>query len=68
MEKKSMGICPKCGQDYAGMTDYKMYSDSLVTEWECFLCNETWTEYACLTYDGYVHNDKEYNKDGELVR
>lgn len=63
--KNEMGICPKCGADHTEMTDYEMDLDCLWTKWECYACGESWSEYATLIYDGYVHNDKTYDADGK---
>ena len=65
MRKNEMGICPKCGADHTGMTDYDMDLDCLWTKWECYACGESWSEYATLIYDGYVHNDKVYDAEGK---
>ena len=64
-KKNEMGICPKCGNDYARMEDYEMDVDCLWTKWYCPDCDETWTEYALLKYDGCVVDGITYNKDGE---
>lgn len=65
MRKNEMGICPKCGADHTGMTDYEMDLDCLWTKWECHTCGESWSEYATLIYDGYVYDNKTYDADGK---
>ena len=65
MRKNEMGVCPKCGADHTGMTDYEMDLDCLWTKWECYICGESWSEYATLIYDGYTYEGKTYDADGK---
>lgn len=64
-KKKMMGVCPKCGSRCSEMTDYEMDLDCLWTKWYCKDCEESWSEYATLIYDGYCYNGKIYDMDGE---
>ena len=65
MRKKEMSICPKCGSDHSEMTDYEMDIDCLWTNWSCNDCEEAWTEYYTLIYDGYATDDKVYDAEGK---
>ena len=67
MRKNEMGVCPKCGADHTGMTDYEMDLDCLWTKWECYTCGESWSEYATLIYDGYAHEGKVYDAEGKEI-
>lgn len=65
MRKREMCVCPKCDSDHTEMTDFEMDIDCLWTKWGCLDCEETWTEYYTLTYDGYAHNGKVYDAEGK---
>ena len=65
MEKRDIGICPKCGYDESVMEDYEMDVDCLWTEWTCLECGESWNEYYTLIYDGYHYNGVTYDADGK---
>ena len=64
-KKREMGICPKCGSDYNKVIDQEIDVDCLWTKWHCNDCEETWTEYYSLTYDGYYYDGKVYGADGK---
>lgn len=63
--KREMGTCPKCGNDYCEMTDYEMDIDCLWTKWWCKGCEKSWNEYYTLIYNGYVTDDKVYDAEGK---
>ena len=63
--KREMCQCPICG-DYTGrIEDYEFDIDCLWMKLYCPDCDESWTEYATLTYDGYCHEGKVYDADGK---
>ena len=45
--------------------DYEMDIDCLWIAFHCPHCEETWSEYYTLTYDGYTHKGVVYDADGE---
>ena len=63
--KTEMGVCPKCGGDDTRIKDYEMDIDCLWTNWYCPDCEESWSEYATLTYDGYNYDGTTYDADGK---
>ena len=65
IKKREMCVCPKCGNDTTEMKDFEMDIDCLWTAWYCPECEEQWSEYYTLTYDGYSHNGKVYYAEGE---
>ena len=64
-KKREMGVCPKCGGDDTRIEDYEMDIDCLWTRWYCPDCEESWTEYYTLTYDGCCYDGKVYDADGK---
>ena len=65
MIKNDGYICPKCGEWDVGTEDYEMDVDCLWVKLHCPHCEEDWSEYYTLTYDGYHHNGKVYDADGK---
>ena len=66
MGRKNDGyVCPKCGEWDGVIEDYEIDIDCLWISFHCPHCEETWSEYYTLTYDGYTHNGVVYDADGE---
>ena len=63
--KTEMCECPKCGEVEARVEDYEFDIDCLWIKCYCTACEESWTEYATLTYDGYSYNGKVYDAEGK---
>ena len=61
MGRKNDGyVCPKCGEWDVRTEDYEMDIDCLWIKLHCPHCEETWSEYYTLTYDG-TGNEKDEN-------
>ena len=65
MRKNEGYVCPKCGEWDVRTEDYEMDVDCLWVKLHCPHCEEDWSEYYTLTYDGYTHNGKVYDADGK---
>ena len=66
--KHQYGHCPCCGSDEnVECTDIVTYDEMIKEKWYCIDCNESWTEFFQRIYDGAVHDDNEYDKDGDPV-
>lgn len=65
MIKNDGYICPKCGEWDVRTEDYEMDVDCLWVKLHCPHCEEDWSEYYTLTYDGYTHKGVVYEADGK---
>ena len=65
MRKNEGYVCPKCGEWDVRTEDYEMDVDCLWVKLHCPHCEEDWSEYYTLTYDGYCHEGKTYDADGK---
>ena len=63
--KNDACMCPICGEYTARIEDYEMDIDCLWQKLYCPDCEESWSEYYTLTYDGYCHDGKVYDADGK---
>ena len=63
--KKEVYVCPKCGSYMSMIKDYEFDVDCLWLRMECQDCEEEWSEYAILQYDGCSYNGHMYDKDGK---
>ena len=68
LRKDSDCTCPKCGSaDHAEVIDWDWGDEYLVRKMWCNECCVDWREYYRIEYDGYTHENKEYDKDGREV-
>ena len=65
MRKNDACMCPVCGEYTARIEDYEIDIDCLWQKLYCPDCEESWSEYYTLTYDGYCHDGKVYDADGK---
>ena len=65
MRKNEGYVCPKCGEWDVRTEDYAMDIDCRWVRLYCPHCEEGWSEYYSLTYDGYCHEGKTYDADGK---
>ena len=65
MRKNEGYVCPKCGEWDVRTEDYEMDVDCLWVKLYCPHCEESWSEYYTLTYDGYTHKGVVYDADGK---
>ena len=65
MIKNEGFVCPKCGEWDVRTEDYVMDIDCLWVKLSCPHCEESWSEYHSLTYDGYTYEGKVYDADGK---
>lgn len=65
IKKNEMYVCPKCGEWESVIEDYEMDIDCLWVKLSCNKCEEEWSEYYTLLYDGCVYKGKTYDPDGK---
>ena len=63
--KNDACMCPVCGEYTARIEDYEIDIDCLWQKLYCPDCEESWSEYYTLTYDGYTHDGIVYDADGK---
>ena len=63
--KNDACMCPVCGEYTARIEDYEIDIDCLWQKLYCPDCEESWSEYYSLTYDGYAHDGVVYDADGK---
>ena len=64
--KDSDFVCPKCGESNCVEMDFECDFDGARIKYECSDCGTKWVEFFALVYDGYLCEDKLYDRDGKL--
>ena len=68
MLKNEEYVCPECGKAVdVEVIDTEFDYECMVQKVYCSHCDCSWREYFILRYDGYSHNDEEFDKQGRKV-
>ena len=66
IKKTEQFVCPHCGAE-GKICNYDMDIDGLWMGMYCPECDERWSEWAQLTYDGCSIKGQVYDKEGNEV-
>ena len=66
IKKTEQFVCPHCGAE-GKICNYDMDIDGLWMGMYCLECDERWSEWAQLTYDGCSIKGQAYDKEGKEI-